>query len=245
MSVVRLRMPEARRISDFLLVVVTTLIGLSLAGQCSKYLLGHPMLKGFVPMFYVDNEPSTPTWYSSAALGLAAVLLALIAASCFQKNDRYRWHWATLSLLFFGLSADEIAMLHELPIDPMREMFQWGGVLHYAWVIPGMVFVLLIGLAYLRFLWNLPRRTRRLFLLAAGIFVSGAIGVEMISGAQAFEAGEENLQYALIVTIEEFLEMLGVVVFVRALLEYIEAMGGLQVEFAHKQQTHAATGFDS
>ena len=29
------------------------LIGLSLLGQCSKYLFGHPMLKGFVEMLGV------------------------------------------------------------------------------------------------------------------------------------------------------------------------------------------------
>ena len=111
-------------------------------------------------------------------------------------------------MLLTGLSADEIAMLHELPIDPMREMFQFGGLLHYAWVLPGMVFVVAVGLVFLRFLLHLPRQTRLLFVFSASVFVMGAIGVEMLSGASAFHAGEETLDYALIVTIEEFLEML-------------------------------------
>ena len=126
-------------------------------------------------------------------------------------------------------------MIHEMPIDPMRAMFNWGGCLHYAWVVPGLVFVAAVGIIYCRFLFSLPRRTQFLFLLAATIFVSGAIGVEMLSGAQAYEAGEENFNYALIVTLEEFLEMLGVVVLIRALLEYIENhLGGLQIQFANR-----------
>jgi len=45
--------------------------------------------------------------------------------------------------------------------------------------------------------------------------------------------GEENFNYALIVTIDEFLEMLGVVILIRALLEYLEQhLGGLRIKFA-------------
>jgi hypothetical protein len=229
----RLTIPRAVRVSDVLLIIVGALIALSLVGQCAKYLYGHTMLKGFVPTFYVDLETSAPTWYSSAALGLAGALLALIAAAKFKMSDGYRWHWALLACLFFSLSLDEIAMIHELPIDPLRERWGAGGLLYYAWVVPGAALVGLVGILYLRFFLKLPRRTQIGFLLAAMLFVGGAIGVEMLSGAHADAFGEENLQYALIVTIEEFLEMLGIVVFIRALLEYIQTnLGGLQVEFA-------------
>ena len=235
MSPINLKLPSARRVSDALLVTVLLLIGLSLCGQCCKYILGHTMLKGFVPMFYVDYESTAPTWYSSAALGLSGALLAVIAFAKHKLGDSYRWHWTSLSVLLFALSADEIAMLHELPIDPMREMFNWGGALYYAWVLPGMVFVILTGIVYLRFLLNLPMRTRNLFVLSAVVFVSGAIGVEMLSGIQADRFGEENLNYALIVTVEEFLEMLGVVMLIRALLEYIEQnLPPLQLQFSHQ-----------
>lgn len=233
MPVTRLTVPRARRVSDALLIIVSTLIGLSLLGQCAKYLYGHTMLKGFVPTFYVDLESSAPTWYSSAALGLAGMLLALIAAAKIKTADNYRWHWAMLGCLFFSLSLDEIAMIHELPIDPLRERWNTGGLLYYPWVVLGAALVGLVGLLYLRFFLSLPCRTQRGFLLAATLFVGGAIGVEMLSGAHADVFGEENLDYALIVTVEEFLEMLGVVIFIRALLDYIETnLGGLQLQFA-------------
>lgn len=235
MSVVQIKLPSAQRVSDGLLTIILILIGLSVFGQCSKYLWGYPMLKGFVPMFYVDYEATAPTWYSSSALGLAGAILAVIAVAKHQSRDRFRWHWMTLSVLFFGLSADEIAMLHELPIDPMRDMFQLGGALHYGWVIPGIAFVGIIGVLYLRFLLMLPARTRNFLIFSAILFVSGAIGVEMLSGMQADRFGEENLDYALIVTIEEMLEMLGVVVLVRGLLDYIEReFANLRLEFSQR-----------
>jgi hypothetical protein len=225
-----LTLPPARRISDALLIIVSILIGLSLVGQVAKHVYGHTMLKGFVPTFYVDYESSAPTWYSSAALGLAAALLAFIAAAKFQLHARYRWHWAALSVLFFLLSLDEIAMIHELPIEPLRERWNAGGVLYYAWVVPGAACVAVVGLAFLPFFLGLPGRTQAGFLLAACMFVGGAIGVEMLSGVQADALGEENLDYALIVTLEEFLEMLGIVALIRTLLEYAESsLGGLQL----------------
>jgi hypothetical protein len=228
-----LTMPRAARVSDALLTIVCLLIGLSLLGQYAKFCYGHTMLKGFVPTFYVDLESSAPTWYSSAALGLAGGLLALIASAKFQSTDNHRWHWTMLSGLFFALSLDEIAMIHELPIDPLREYWRAGGALYYPWVVPGAALVGLVGLFYLPFYLSLPRPTQRGFLLAALLFVGGAIGVEMISAAHADVFGEENLDYALIVTLEELLEMLGIVVFVRSLLDHIERhLGGLQLQIA-------------
>jgi len=232
MPAIQLVVPRARRISDALLMVVSALIGLSLVGQFSKYVLGHPKLKGFVPTFYVDLESTVPTWYSSIALGLTGALLGLIAAAKFKTSDKFRWHWALLCGLFFFLSMDEIAGIHELLVDPLREALNAGGLLHYTWVIPGAATVVIVGCLYLRFFLNLPRRTQGWFFLAATLFVGGAIGVEMLSGANADLLGEENLDYALIVTIEEFLEMLGIVVFIRGILDYIEGqLGELQFRF--------------
>jgi hypothetical protein len=76
-------------------------------------------------------------------------------------------------------------------------------------------------LAYLSFLARLPARTRRLLLTAGAVYVGGALGVESISGWQAAAHGEHNLGYHLIVTLEELCEMMGVVLFIYALLDYL------------------------
>jgi len=219
----RIWIPSADRVRCWLIAIVLSLVALHLAGQSAKFLLGLGNLKGLAPLFNLDRESSVPTWYSSCTMGLAGSLLGVIAAAKFAKRDRYRLHWAGLAGLFFLLSLDEIAMIHEAPIAPLRELLHAGGLLYYTWVIPGGVFVAAMGVVFAKFLFHLPPALRRRFLLAGTVFVGGAIGVEMFSGLQADRYGEENFGYILIITLEEFMEMSGMVIFIHALLEYLAA----------------------
>ena len=229
---VDVRLPSAKRVMWVLSVAVIVLISLSVLGQISKYSFDHPKLKGFVPAFYVDYESNVPTWYSSFALGMAGGLLALVALVKHHRRDAFRLHWAILAVVFFGLSLDEVAMFHEYPIEPLREAFDAGGLFYYTWVVPGALFVALMGFSFQRFLRHLPKRTGMLFMLSAMVFVGGAIGVEMLSGMHADLFGEENFTYAMIITCEEFMEMLGVVIFIYALADYINtALGGIRLQF--------------
>ena len=116
-------LPSAKRISSTLLLVISTLVILSLFGQIIKHVYGHTILKGFVPACCLDYESNVPAWYSSLALGIAVVLLLLIAIVKWQRNNSYRWHWAALSALLFLLSADEIAIFHEYRIGPLRDAY--------------------------------------------------------------------------------------------------------------------------
>jgi hypothetical protein len=230
-----IRLPSPRRTTLALVAIVAVLTALSLFGQVSKYYLGHPRLKGFVPAFYVDLESNVPTWYSSLALGLAGGILALIATLKWRTRDRFRFHWAGLSAGFVLLSIDEVAMLHEYPIDPLRRALDAGGALYYPWVLPAMAVVVVLAIVFASFVRHLPARTRRQVCLAAAVFLSGAIGMEMLSGVQADAAGEQTFVYAMIISVEELLEMLGVVIFIHALLAYVRSeFGVLQIGFSRK-----------
>ena len=68
---------------------------------------------------------------------------------------------------------------------------------------------------------HLPAKTRFTFLAAAIIYLGGAIGFELIGGRYAELHGSHNLSYNMISTVEESLEMAGVIIFIRALLQYI------------------------
>jgi hypothetical protein len=161
---------------------------------------------------------------------LASVLLFLIAAIRRAQGDRFRHHWLALGVLFGLLSLDEIAMLHEYPIDALRAGLHATGLLYYTWVIPGMLFVTAVAGLFVKFVLHLDGVTRRRFVTAGAVFVAGAIGVEMFSGLHASRFGEQNLGYALIITCEEMLEMLGVVLFIRALLGVLHHdIAGLQL----------------
>ncbi|MFI4852428.1 MAG: hypothetical protein ACIAZJ_25240 [Gimesia chilikensis] len=220
-SLVQIKLPAPFEVTRRLLIIVGLLLSLSLLSQLVKNGTGHDQVFGIIPLLYVDYEANLPTWYSSIALLTASLVLLLIALSKRSQADRFTLHWFFMAGLFCLLSLDEVATIHECAIEPMRRLIDARGVLHYAWVIPGGIFVLVIGALMSRFLFSLPTRTRNLYLLAGGVFVGGAIGVEMISAFHAFSHGEKNLLYALIITFEEAMEMLGVIIFIHASLEYL------------------------
>ncbi len=236
--IAQLRMPTPRKLALSLVGVVATLIALSMLVQIVHYVLGFEYQMGLVPLFYVDEEANIPTWYSSIALLYSSLLLATIGKVKWDQGDRFRWHWCVLSGIFLLLSIDEVSMLHEYPIDPLRNTLGAGGLLYFTWVIPGMIFVAAVGIGFLKFLIHLPARTRYLFLVAGAVFVGGAIGVEMLSGIEADARTQFSLTYALIVTVEEMMEMLGIVLFIYALSDYISRhIGELRVQFALKPES--------
>jgi len=221
---VTFRLIDPKRLTFILLSFIAVLIVLSSIRQAIVHLTGHGRLFGFVHMFYVDQEANVPTWYSSIALLLASVILFTISTVSKKQQREFVKYWYGLSAIFFMMSMDEVALFHDRLVVPMREVFPQGGALYYAWVVPGMLFVMAVGLIYFRFLFKLPARTRNLFIVAAFVFVGGAIGIEMLSGIWANVHGEANPIYAAIVTFEEGFEMVGIVVFIHALMEYLQSM---------------------
>ncbi len=211
--------------------VLLLLLLAHLAGLFSKYALGHGHVFGLVPMFDLDEEGNIPTLYSSTLLLLSSVILAAFARAKRSRADRFALYWTGLSAIFLFLAVDEAASIHEVLIR-LREAFETRGVLHFPWLIVYIPLVLLVAAVYLRFLAALPRRTAGLFLLAGALYVGGAAGVEMIGGVQASLYGEENLAYSLITTMEELLELSGLLVFIYALLSYAwESGSGSRILF--------------
>ena len=71
------------------------------------------------------------------------------------------------------------------------------------------------------FLRRLPADTRRRFLVAGFIYVSGSLGLEMLGGNYEFVQGKRDLAFGLLGVAEETCEMLGTILFLRALLLYL------------------------
>jgi len=173
-----------------------------------------------IPLFDFDTEGNIPTLYSSFALIFCSLLLALIASTHKKQNSSY-YQWIGLSIIFLFISIDEIAEIHERLIVPVRESLNTSGLLYFAWVIPYGVFLGVFVIAYFRFLMSLSKRIKNLFVASGITFVIGAIGFELLGGRHSDLNGEDNLTYSLIYTCEEFLEMLGIVIFIYALLIYL------------------------
>lgn len=240
MTVVHL---SPRVVRGALWVIVPGLVLASTAGQYAHYVLGHDHVFGAVERFSLDGEGNVPSWYSATTLLICAALLGFIAAARRQTGDRWWRHWGALSVLFLYLSIDEGASLHELAVEPVRNLLGVGGYLYWAWVIPGMVAVGLIGVSYRRFVRALPRETRRRFLWAAGLFVGGALGMEMLSGPWAEAHGRRNAGFAVFFTIEETLELAAVAIFLYALLRYLQDhVGVVSLVFGEPHAAEAGEG---
>lgn len=77
-------------------------------------------------------------------------------------------------------------------------------------------------MAYTRFIIHLAARTRSLFIIAGLIYIAGALGSELVSGRYYEVHGESGVTYFIMITIEECLEMTGIVIFIYALTSYID-----------------------
>ncbi len=203
-----------------LLQFISVLLILNIFTIISIYALGRGTAFGIVPFFNFNKETNIPTFYSSLTLLAASILLILIAMYHKRKKDAYVG-WFGLGVIFSFLSIDEMTGLHERFIIPVQSLAgTTGGLLHYAWVIPYGIFLIILSILYFRFLLALPKKTRFLFILSAVIFVSGAIGFELFEGQLFFHEGR-NVTYAVLYTFEELFEKIGVAVFIYALLSYI------------------------
>ncbi|MBW4574805.1 MAG: hypothetical protein KME08_05915 [Aphanothece sp. CMT-3BRIN-NPC111] len=210
------------QVNRFLISLVLLLNLLSLIGQFTVYFLADfPSRDTFANRFNVDAEGSLPTVYSGLALLFSSILLALIGNAPQTKIARYARKWKILSWVFLYLSLDELLGFHDLLNKPLRKFFNLSGFFHFSWVIPIGILVVILAISYIKFIFHLPLKVRILFIVAGLVYVFGAIGLEMINGNYAAVYGEKNFTYQLLVTIEEFLEMTGIVIFINALLYYM------------------------
>jgi len=210
---------NSSKIVIILLSIVTILVLASVITQSIRFLLMDPELHKF-SRFNLDEEGNLPTYFSTMILFLSAILLGIISLFKKKEHDPFRIHWTILSLIFLVMSIDEAAAVHEMTIRPLQILFSAGGFFHYAWIIPGAVFFSVIAIMFFKFWLHLEYWVRILFFLAAACYISGAIGLEGLGGFYV-NTNEIDFTYILITTVEETLELIGIVLFISALLRYL------------------------
>jgi hypothetical protein len=218
-------------------VTVALLVTASSVGQVIRLRYGYTYLLGLIPLFYVDDEANAPTWYSSMTLLLAAALLLAIARTVRERRDPDWRHWAALAAVFAALSLDEVAQIHELLIAPLRGRIGVDdGWLYYPWVIPGAIFAIVVAASFARFLLRLTPVTRTLFIVAGAIYVAGTLGVETLTARLDFEYGAADPAYVVAATIEETLEMAGIIIFLHALVRHLRILVGADRDDATRRR---------
>lgn len=166
-------------------------------------------LEGTYRFFNFGLEANLPTFISSFFLLGAGILILVIAVHEHRHHTSFWRHWLILGLALVLMSI-EMAIIHEGVIGTAINRFSGPGegLWFYNWYKFYIPVVLVFGLAYVRFLFHLPKKTAILFVLAGSLYLASAIGMEMV---------ESYLSYAqlpgrtLSVLIEESGEMISIV----------------------------------
>ena len=212
-----------KRLPLILTYIAILLVVLSTSLQLIKFIGGHGRVFGFVALFNVNAEQNIPSFFSALLLSLAACILA-ITYSLMRKGPQAPY-WLLLTIGFGFMAIDEATSLHEHLAKPVRDLIgsdQSFGVFYFAWIIPAFFIVAALGIYFIGFLKRLDKTTCYTFILSATLYLGGALGMEMIGGWYSEKHGRENLGYVTCFTIEESLEMAGVIYFIRSLLRYLD-----------------------
>lgn len=212
-------------------VVASVFVAVHVVLQIIRFSTHDHRLGGLLNAFSLGSDTSIPAYYSALAILFCAVLAFAIARQ--QTVSAAATPWLGLAVIFAFLSVDEMLAFHEQLIDPVGDALDTSGPLLYAWAIPYGLAGLVFLAVYVPFLRRLPRATARGFVLAGTIFVAGAIGMEMVGGAYFEGHGSQNVTYVTMQTVEEILEMAGIIVFIHALaLHAVTTVGGIDMAIA-------------
>lgn len=218
---------EARALAAILVVPVVVLVAINL-------LLGGLLFLGidrdagivsFFRIFDLNSENTVPSWFSTLLLAGAGVVTLLTWRKVLAERRPFQRSWLALGIIFFLMSMDESLALHERSMDPLRTAFDAGGFFYWAWVIPGIFVVLVLGVLFIPFLRHLPQRTFRLVIASAVLYVGGALVMEMFGGFfyDTFGAGVMSDCTSIV---EETCEMLGVILYIYAVYNDLLTVSG-------------------
>jgi hypothetical protein len=169
------------------------------------------------------QEANVPTWYSTV-LWLVAAALALAVGTAARRSGESGSRWLFLGGLFLLASIDEAGQLHEQTVGPLmtgaQELLGVGKSVARA-VSVGTIGLVLGLIAAWLWPWfsSLSRALRLQLVLAASVFVSGALVLEVASRL----LGDHGL-LGYLSPVEESSEMLGVSLLIVTLLPAIESV---------------------
>ncbi|QNI90742.1 putative membrane protein [Synechococcus sp. BOUM118] len=182
--------------------------------------------KHWLDVLNMDRELNLPTLFSTMLLLTAARLLMQLSKASLQESAD---DWTLLSRIFMFLAVDEALQIHEILILPdLRHHIH--PALASTWVIPYGLVALGLLWRFRHFLTTLSAKTSNSFLCAGGVYITGAIGMEMV-GSFAVRSGVIRLHsfwYGAITGIEESLEIMGLILFIHALMRQLIKQSGKQ-----------------
>lgn len=195
----------------------------------AQYDFGRDYVYGLIRIFRLNAEGNIPTFYSATALLATSFLCAVIGRAHQLQETGSPMRWYALALIVFALSCDEAGQIHEL-LDANRRwtegLFVADGALLGPWVVAYGTGVAIFAIAFFPFFLSLKRRYQLIFGGAGALFVTGAIGFEMIGAAEWTAAGGATGRFEAINSLEEMMEMTAVAIVIVGLLSYMKETFG-------------------
>jgi len=226
-----------RIVARSLTIIVALLLGAYVLSGLLNKILGFDSVitQAFYYAFDMDGEDNIPSAFSFLILISAAALLILIGLTTLVKQNRK--FWLVLSFIFVFLACDEFMQIHEhLGLYMKAHSTSSVGGSDFVWVLPYGIFALVVGVFLLRFVLRLPKKTRNLFFLSGFIYVFSALIIDYVQGIIQ-KQGMDKLYYKVLTCIEEPGEMIGIILFIYALLEYITPeKGSIQIQLEDKSE---------
>jgi hypothetical protein len=175
----------------------------------------------FSRLFSFADKVTVPTWYSSTLMLFCALLLGAIAYDSHTQGDRYSRYWAFFAIVFLALSLDEVAAIHDRLRFVIRYVWQ-SKLLRYGLYLLTAALISSVLWICRKFFAQLPSQTRWQFGIGSLFYVSSII-IDRFD--KRIWRGQDLYTVAhapgLFTVVDELLELVGLVVFIYALLAYI------------------------
>lgn len=209
-------------VAKLLMCLAFTITALGVAQSIVTRTLGTDTVLRDLRHFNLDAERNVGAWFSSLLLAMCGACGLLVARVFGRSGNAAVRQWYAVGIVFFILSLDETAGFHEVVDAPLREHFDLTGLFYNPWVFIALVITAGFAVFMLPLLVSVPARTAALFVLSGAIFVGGAAGMEPLDAWAEYARGAGSVQQIVFTTIEETLEMLGLCLFLYALLDFMK-----------------------
>ena len=210
-------------VTRYLLLILGLLVFLHIVGLGFRGVFGKDVVEGYTRYVNFAAERNLPTLFTVVVMLMNAGGTLFIGLEDRKNRSQLAVFWIVLSAILMFLAIDEFGSVHEAISNKLQKAYEFTGIFHWAWVVPYSVFVVVFVATFSRFLWRLPRPTATRFVVAGAVYVCGALILEMVESAIWAAEQRESMRpvMLILITLEESMEMLGQILFLRAVLMYV------------------------
>ncbi len=213
----KINFPEKKFIISLFSITLTLAI-LSILGTGIEILFGAWKIMGINYLFNFGSEQNIPTIFTTFLFLLAALLQFFIYLN--TKKSRISRYWIGLFLLFIYLAIDEVCVVHERILRTAKQIFSSANFNSH-FIIMATVFIITVIFLFYRFLFLIPKKYLLIAILSAIVYLVGAVGFEVIS-IFYLKTSKGGFILEMISTIEELLEITGIILYISFILKYIK-----------------------